>query len=126
MLNDFGGHFLEAPEIEGALQLQQNHAFLNVPMTIMPVTAMRSGSLELCPSLAYCDANPGLQKKLSEEFLTETSTEDSGGHQLGGKGLLVLKPHLPHTPCKPTHVHKCCFHTAHADPYPCSILPSIL
>ena len=36
-----------------------------------------------------CDANPGLQKKLTEEFITEASTEDSGG--CSGKGLKVKR-----------------------------------
>ena len=63
------------------------------------------------PCLMACDANPGLQKKLTQEFITETSREDSGGHQLGersqskahsqatqqGTHGFVLKPHPRHT-----------------------------
>ena len=73
------------------------------------------------PCLMACDANPGLQKKLTQEFITETSTEDSGGHQLGersqskahsqatqqGTHGFVLKPHPCHTHTHTMQAHSC-------------------
>lgn len=73
------------------------------------------------PCLMACDANPGLQKKLTQEFITETSREDSGGHQLGersqskahsqatqqGTHGFVLKPHPRHTHTHTMQAHSC-------------------